>query len=109
MGETDEPRCAPMVWGRGPTVLDVFLEPTCPFCAVAFPKLPVLLEAAGEERLMQFMLIMRDEDAAAVERRDAPFEAMLEVVTHPFEERAEWAEYAGPDPAGGPFVTYCGT
>lgn len=39
----------------------------------------------------------------------APFEAMLEVVTHPFEERAEWAEYAGPDPAGGPFVTYCGT
>lgn len=27
---------------------------------------------------MQFMLIMRDEDAAAVERRDAPFQAMLE-------------------------------
>ena len=39
----------------------------------------------------------------------APFERMLEVVTHPFDERPEWAEYALPDPAGGPFVTYCGT
>jgi serine/tyrosine/threonine adenylyltransferase len=39
----------------------------------------------------------------------APFERMLEVVTHPFTERPEWAEYALPDPAGGPFVTYCGT
>ena len=29
---------------------------------------------------MQFMLIMRDEDAAAVERRDAPFEQMLEAM-----------------------------
>lgn len=39
----------------------------------------------------------------------APFERMLEVVTHPFDERPEWATYALPDPAGGPFVTYCGT
>ncbi|SFS02220.1 Uncharacterized conserved protein [Agrococcus baldri] len=29
---------------------------------------------------MQYMLIMRDEDAAAVERRDAPFEPMLEAM-----------------------------
>jgi uncharacterized protein YdiU (UPF0061 family) len=39
----------------------------------------------------------------------APFERMLEVVTRPFVERPEWATYALPDPAGGPFVTYCGT
>ena len=39
----------------------------------------------------------------------APFDRMLEVVTHPYDERPEWAEYALPDPAGGPFVTYCGT
>jgi uncharacterized protein YdiU (UPF0061 family) len=39
----------------------------------------------------------------------APFDRMLEVVTQPFEERPEWSEYALPDPAGGPFVTYCGT
>jgi len=38
-----------------------------------------------------------------------PFDRMLEVVTHPFEERPEWAEHALPDPAGAPFVTYCGT
>jgi hypothetical protein len=29
---------------------------------------------------MQFMLIMRDEDADAVDRRDAPFEQMLEAM-----------------------------
>ena len=46
---------------------------------------------------------------AADEGDLAPFERMLEVVTHPFTERPEWAEYALPDPAGGPFVTYCGT
>ncbi len=31
------------------------------------------------------------------------------LLTRPFVERPEWATYALPDPAGGPFVTYCGT
>lgn len=39
----------------------------------------------------------------------APFERLLEVVTHPFEERPEWEQYAQPGPEGVGFVTYCGT
>lgn len=46
-----QPRCAPLVWGRGATVLDAFLEPTCPFSAIAFGKFPALLAAVGEDRL----------------------------------------------------------
>jgi protein-disulfide isomerase len=37
--------------GHGPKVTDWFLEPTCPHCARAFEKLPLLLDAAGEDRL----------------------------------------------------------
>ncbi|WP_421723358.1 DsbA family protein [Bauldia sp.] len=42
---------APLVLGHGPTELEVFLEPTCPFSKRAFGKFPALLEAAGPERL----------------------------------------------------------
>jgi protein-disulfide isomerase len=38
-------------WGHGPRLLDVFLEPTCPFCTLAFGKLRPLLDQAGEDRL----------------------------------------------------------
>ena len=51
MTETGEVRCAPLVWGSGACVVDVFLEPTCPFSKLAFGKLPRFLEAAGEDRL----------------------------------------------------------
>ena len=44
-------RADPLVWGNGPTVLEVFLEPTCPFSARAFGKLDALLDQVGEERL----------------------------------------------------------
>jgi protein-disulfide isomerase len=44
-------RCDELSWGHGPRVVDVFLEPTCPYCARAFGKLMPLLEAAGEDRL----------------------------------------------------------
>jgi len=44
-------RADPLVWGRGPTVFEAFLEPTCPFSVKAFGKLDALLEQAGEERL----------------------------------------------------------
>jgi protein-disulfide isomerase len=37
--------------GRGATELEVFIEPTCPYCARAFGKLPDLLKAVGEDRL----------------------------------------------------------
>ncbi|MBS9372244.1 protein adenylyltransferase SelO [Rhodococcus sp. B50] len=41
----------------------------------------------------------------------APFAMLLEVVTHPFEERAEWTEYASPAPHSfaESFRTFCGT
>lgn len=39
-----------------------------------------------------------------------PYERLVEVVTHPFEEHPGWDEYALPAPPdAGPFRTYCGT
>lgn len=42
---------APLEWGHGPKVFEVFLEPTCPFSVRAFDKLPALLAQAGEDRI----------------------------------------------------------
>jgi hypothetical protein len=36
-------RADPLVWGHGPRVFEVFLEPTCPFSVKAFGKLDDLL------------------------------------------------------------------
>jgi len=44
-------RADPLVWGHGPRVLEVFLEPTCPFSVKAFGKLDDLLRHAGEDRV----------------------------------------------------------
>ncbi|MGA0543031.1 DsbA family protein [Neotabrizicola sp. VNH66] len=40
-----------LVWGHGPALFEIFLEPTCPFSGRAFGKLPALMQAAGEDRL----------------------------------------------------------
>ena len=44
-------RADPLVWGRGPRVLEVFLEPTCPYSVKAFGKLDDLLAKTGEDRI----------------------------------------------------------
>ena len=44
-------RADPLVWGHGPRVLEVFLEPTCPYSVKAFGKLDDLLATAGEDRI----------------------------------------------------------
>jgi len=44
-------RADPLVWGHGPRVLEMFLEPTCPFSVKAFGKLDDLLAQAGEDRI----------------------------------------------------------
>ena len=44
-------RTDPLVWGHGPRVFEVFLEPTCPFSVRAFGKLDALLAQAGEDRI----------------------------------------------------------
>lgn len=44
-------QAAPLVWGHGPRVFEVFLEPTCPFSVRAFGKLDELLAQAGEDRI----------------------------------------------------------
>ena len=41
----------PLVLGHGPTELEAFLEPTCPYSKRAFEKFPALIEAAGADRL----------------------------------------------------------
>jgi hypothetical protein len=40
-------RADPLVWGHGPRIFEVFLEPTCPFSIKAFGKLDDLLDQAG--------------------------------------------------------------
>ncbi|MDO5698992.1 MAG: YdiU family protein [Dermatophilus congolensis] len=52
-----------------------------------------------------------EEALTAAEAGDmAPFERLLEAVTHPYDERPEFSDLAGPAPEGGPaHVTYCGT
>lgn len=41
----------PLSWGHGPRILEVFLEPTCPFSVKAFNKLDALLSEAGADRI----------------------------------------------------------
>ena len=48
--------------------------------------------------------------AAAIGGDMAPYLRLLDAVSHPYAERAEWSEYAQPAPAGSaPCVTFCGT
>jgi hypothetical protein len=44
-------RADPLVWGHGPCVFEVFLEPTCPYSVRAFGKLDDFLAQAGEDRI----------------------------------------------------------
>ena len=44
-------RADPLAWGHGPRLLEVFLEPTCPFSGKAFGKLDDLLARAGEDKI----------------------------------------------------------
>jgi hypothetical protein len=41
----------PLTWGHGPRLFEMFLEPTCPYCARAFGKLDETLRSAGEDRI----------------------------------------------------------
>jgi hypothetical protein len=51
MNQTTTWRADPLTWGHGPRLLEMFLEPTCPFSVRAFGKLDDLLRQAGEDRL----------------------------------------------------------
>ena len=44
-------RAEPLIWGRGPRVFEMFLEPTCPFSAKAFGKLDETLATAGPDKI----------------------------------------------------------
>jgi hypothetical protein len=44
-------RADPLVWGQGPKVVEVFLEPTCPYSVRTFNKLDDFLAEAGEDRV----------------------------------------------------------
>jgi protein-disulfide isomerase len=41
----------PLEWGHGRKILEIFLEPTCPYSGRAFGKLESLLSRAGEDTL----------------------------------------------------------
>jgi hypothetical protein len=51
MNQTTTWRADKLTWGHGPRLLEMFLEPTCPFSVRAFGKLDDLLLQAGEDRL----------------------------------------------------------
>ena len=40
-----------LVWGHGPKIFEVFLEPTCPYSGRTFGKLDQLLAEAGEDNI----------------------------------------------------------
>jgi protein-disulfide isomerase len=44
-------RAEPLAWGRGPRLFEVFLEPTCPYCAKTFAKLDETLATAGPDNI----------------------------------------------------------
>jgi hypothetical protein len=44
-------RADPLAWGHGPRVLELFLEPTCPFSVKAFHKIDEVIAQAGEDRV----------------------------------------------------------
>lgn len=44
-------RAAPLTWGNGPDLFEIFIEPTCPFSVKALGKLEALLAAVGEQRV----------------------------------------------------------
>jgi protein-disulfide isomerase len=69
----NHPECTadPLVWGRGSTTLEIFLEPTCPFSARTFAKLDELLARAGEDRL-----------TIKLRLHSQPWHPFLPVVTH---------------------------
>ena len=42
---------APLVWGRGPRLFELFIEPTCPYSVKAWGKIPELMDRLGPDRL----------------------------------------------------------
>jgi hypothetical protein len=51
MSETAAWNADPLIWGYGPRVFEIFLEPTCPFSVRVFHKLDETLALAGEDRI----------------------------------------------------------
>ena len=41
----------PFEWGHGKQILEIFLEPTCPYSAKAFSKIDTLIAEVGENQL----------------------------------------------------------
>lgn len=83
-----------LVWGHGPEIFEVFLEPTCPFSVRAFNKFDALLAHAGEENItlkirlqsqpwhLYSGLIVRYILAAACESKEAAKKVMQAVADH---------------------------
>lgn len=49
MAQSPNWKADPLIWGSDGPLFEVFLEPTCPFSAIAFSKLEALREKLGEE------------------------------------------------------------
>jgi protein-disulfide isomerase len=51
MSQTANWTAAPLAWGHGPRIFEMFLEPTCPYSVKAFGKIDETLALAGEDRI----------------------------------------------------------
>ena len=70
-------RADPLVWGHGPRVFEVFLEPTCPFSVKAFGKLDDLLGQAGEDQIT-IKLRLQSQPSHVLERDRALYPGRLD-------------------------------
>jgi hypothetical protein len=51
MSQTASWKADPLIWGSGPRLFEMFLEPTCPYSVKAFGKIDETLRLVGEERI----------------------------------------------------------
>ena len=88
---------APIELGHGKTELEIFMEPTCPFCKRTFDKLPQLVSVVGADKMtakIRFVsqpwhlfspIVTRSILAASATTGGT--EAALKVMAHIFENR----------------------
>ena len=98
---------APLTWGHGPRIFEMFLEPTCPYSVKAYAKLDETLALAGPDRItiklrlqsqpwhLYSGVVVRTVLAASTlpDGRDAARAVLTAVAAH--REEFEFARHAG--------------
>jgi hypothetical protein len=75
-------RADPLIWGHGPRVFEVFLEPTCPFSVRAFGKLEDLLDKAALAHVLERDCALHSGRLDPRRRKDGRESVMAAVAAH---------------------------